>query len=472
MIKDVARNVITNYLTWCAQRKLRRWNPVVIGITGTVGKTTTKEMIAHILESHFAVKKSEGGLNSDIGLPLTILNLKTGYNAVSWLTIIVRAFTESFRSEAARYFIAEMGADKPGDIEHLTKIARPHISVVTSVARVHLNEDQFKNEEDIFDEKSKLVSCLGKDDIAILNADNEWTLKMKEKTSANVFLFSRKKDSQVELVESKATLEGITFTIRYEEKEYSFSSPVVADFLAFTFLPAILLGFLLKVPIEKIHEAVQSFRMPNGRFSFIEGINGSWIIDSSYNSSSYASREALSTLAKLPAQRKIAVLGNMNELGKYSEEEHKSIGAFAADKCDLLITVGKDAHWIAQAASDQQLAVSHTVDQSPLERGGDAKRRRGVFVEGMDKIQKKHQVNVTDEFKVKSFMDFQSAADFLKPLIQKDDLILVKGSQNKVFLEELIKQIMRHPEKAPDILVRQGPEWTKKKHDFLASVQA
>ncbi len=431
------KQLVIALLTFFAKQKLRRSQPVIIGITGTVGKTTTKEIVAHLLSAQFPVKKSEGGLNSDIGLPLTILNQKTGYNLVSWIRILFFGFLESFKKEPARYFVAEMGADKPGDIAHLVSIAPPHISVVTSVARVHLNEDQFRDEDAIAAEKAKIVTGLGENDIAILNADNPWTFAMREKTKARVLLFGHSDQAHIRLEKVRATLEGITFEVSYQSRRFEFQAPVVGSFLASTFLPAILIAFLLDVPLSKIQERVSSFRMPNGRLSLIEGINDSWIIDSSYNSSAYACREALLTLSALPGNRKIAVLGNMNELGSFAEEEHREIGTFAAERCDLLVTVGQDAQWIAEEASGQKPGRQSTADSRQL--------------------------------RIKSFLNYQQAAEYVKPLIQKGDLILVKGSQNKVFLEELIKQIMKHPETAHNVLVRQGPEWEKKKAAFLAS---
>lgn len=421
-MKRFLRNCVVRYLAYCAKRKLKIWHPIVVAVTGSVGKTTTKDIIASVLSTHFQVRKTEGNYNTDIGLPLSILNISVGASLLSWFGIIWRAWKAGFQADTASHYIIEMGADKPGDIRYLTSLIKPDVSIVTNIAKVHLEVGQFQDERAIQQEKSEIIRILTSNDLAILNNDNPHTREMKQQTVARTLLYGTTLESDLRVNSLRYTDDGIAFTVDYNNDRYHFTSSVLGDFFIYAFLPAIAVGLEFKIPIESIQEVITSFKPPKGRFNKIQGVKGSIIIDSSYNSSPYAAREAITSFSSVQGKRKIIVLGTMNELGAYSSEEHRSIGQYVATRCDMLITVGEDARIIAETAK-----------------------------------------KIVPQLVVTVCQNYQEASIYLSSIIQEGDLILCKGSQNNVFLEEVVKSIMQDPSQASTLLVRQGREWERKK---------
>jgi UDP-N-acetylmuramoyl-tripeptide--D-alanyl-D-alanine ligase len=416
------KKLVIAFLASCAKRKLKHWHPMVIAVTGSVGKTTTKEVIAAVVAQKYRVKKTEGNYNTDIGLPLTMLNMNTPRSWWKWPWVLIRSFLSSFQHDQQDCFVVEMGADKPGDITYLTSLVHPNIAVVTNVAPVHLAEGQFQDIRSIQQEKSMLVRCLSAHELAILNNDNPLTREMTTMTKAVTLLYGKSETSQVRVTQWKREEAGISFSVQYQGNIYPFFAPVFGEFLLYAFLPAIAVGFYLQIPVENLQDAIAHIRLPKGRFNRIEGINGSILMDSTYNASPYAVREAVDTFVQMPAKRKILVLGSMNELGKQSVEEHRKIGMYVAFVPDILLTVGREASFIADAAKQKNPALP-----------------------------------------VYAVLHYREAIAVLQPLLKEGDLVLLKGSQNTIFLEEVVKALMRDPSKASDLLVRQGPEWQQKK---------
>jgi UDP-N-acetylmuramoyl-tripeptide--D-alanyl-D-alanine ligase len=417
------KKLVIAFLASCAKRKLKHWHPLVIAITGSVGKTTAKEVIATVLSERYHVKKTEGNYNTEIGLPLTILNVKTPGDVWGWPFVLIRSFLSSFQQDQHDCFVVEMGADKPGDIAYLTTLIHPQIGIVTNVEKVHLAEGQFKDLQDIQKEKSMMIRCLSAEELAILNNDNRYTREMAKMTKAHTLFYGKEKTSHVHLVQWQSTMQGLSFSVQYHDGEYEFSSPVIGEFFLYAFLPAITVGLYLHIPIEQLQQSIANFSLPKGRFNLIAGINHSMLIDSTYNASPYAVQEAVHAFSQMPARRKILVLGSMNELGQQSAEEHQKLGSYVASFCDILLTVGAEAAHISSSAARK-----------------------------------------VPTLKIHHCGNYHEAVDFLHPLLQKGDLVLLKGSQNNVFLEEMVKALMQDPTKAKDLLVRQGPEWKRKKN--------
>ncbi|PIS32346.1 hypothetical protein COT40_00510 [Candidatus Peregrinibacteria bacterium CG08_land_8_20_14_0_20_41_10] len=427
-LHDLIKKTVLLILIWLARQKLKQTRPFIIGITGSIGKTTTKEAVFHLLQTKFKVKKNEGSYNTDFGLPLTVLNQKSGLNSMQkWFKILLKGLGQLFQKEVCQYLVLEMGADKPGDITFLRKIVTPQIAVVTTVAPVHLAEGQFKNLEEIAEEKSQLLLNLSTESWTILNHDDPRVLKMSLKTKTKLLTYGTSLQANLIASQIQTDLNGLTFTVSHKNEQQVFQSPLLGKHQIYTLLPAIAVGITQGFSLAEAALSFRKFTGPRGRFNLISGIKNSKIIDSSYNASPLAMRGALEFLAAQNVPRKIAVLGSLNELGITAEQHHRAIGQQVASIVTLLVTVGKQAYWIAESAQTHNSQPAHHLVRGRL---------------------------ITHHF-----LDPEEAGHWLKDKLKTGDLILVKGSQNNIRLEKLIKIIMAEPEKATELLVRQGGEW-------------
>lgn len=424
-MKKLFRQLVLFLLKRMAKRKLAKFKGKIIGVTGSIGKTSTKEAVFTVLNSKFKVKRSDKSMNSEFGLLLTILDVDSGYSsAVKWSWILLKAFYNSFFRDCCEVLLLEMGVDKPGDMDFLLSVVRPDIAVFTNVYSGHLDDGQFKDLQAIFDEKSKLVRGLPEGGVAVLNIDNPYIARLaKEMGNKNAITFGKDDVAEFTASDITQTIEGMSFILKYQHKEYEAFTNVLGEHHVYVVLPAIICANLMGMSIEESISALDRWTLPPGRMSIIDGIEDSIILDSSYNSSPAALKAALKTLDMVgQGKRRVAVLGNMNELGKESEQMHKEIGSIVPKYADLLITVGAEARNIAEEA------LKHGLDEEA----------------------------------VRSFSSALEASAFFKDSIQKDDVILVKGSQNRVRLERFVKEIMKHPEDAKNLLVRQEKIWEAK----------
>ena len=315
----------------------RKFDPRVIGITGSVGKSTTKELVRAVLSTRFNTLASEGNLNNEIGLPLTLLNLNASYERV----------------------VLEMGMYALGEIALLGDIARPHVGVVTNVGPTHL--ERLGTIERIAQAKTELVQALppaagevSKGGVAILNQDDPLVLAMANETRARVFTYglSPKADLWASDVTS-AGLEGIRFVFHYQGETIHVRVPLLGRHSAHTALRAALVGLVEGLDWEEIIGGLQS--LPSTaqlRLVAVPGPNESILLDDTYNASPASTIAALNLLDDLTAAKRIAVLGDMLELGSFEEEGHRKVGCRAADVVDLLIVVGTRARFIAAGAQD------------------------------------------------------------------------------------------------------------------------
>lgn len=416
-VKTIFKKIIEHLLTSKARRYLKKNNVQVIAVTGSIGKTSTKEAIYTVLRSQFEVASSQKSFNTPIGMSLAILGEEqSGFSSVqAWFNILKRIYFHPKKAPAK--MVLEMGADHPGDIEKLMSIAPPSISVVTAVREVHLAEGQFKDIEAIAHEKETLVRLLSRQGTAILNGDDGRVRPMH--TSAKKVMFGVDHPADIMAKDIQATPQKLTFMVTHEHQSEPCEVPVVGAFQVYVCLPAIAVGLSLGMTLRQCADALKHFKLPPGRLNPIDGQNHAHILDGSYNASPSTVLAALDVLHQLSAPRKIAALGTMNELGEQSKGAHLSIGQKAAQVADWLIAVGQEAEVIKEGA--QQAGMDSSV--------------------------------------IYTFADAREAGDFLKSKLQKDDLILVKGSQNKVRMERLVKEIMKEPQQAAELLCRQGQEW-------------
>jgi len=395
----------------------------IIGITGSYGKTTTMLATVSALKDNFKVKFSEGA-NSESGIPLNILGLKMkDYSLFDWIRVaILSPLSLLFNWQDYDIYVAEMGIDEPKEpknMGYLLKIIKPDIGVFVGVTSVH--SQQFESVipknvsgkkrlervlDAIADEKFRLISNLPDDGFAVLNLEDDFVLKRARLVKAN-------------LVPTKR--------IKIDFKDYVLPPEFEINFgLAVSVAKA--LGVDEK---EAIRSVKKHFRLPPGRSSLIKGIKGTLIIDSSYNSSPKAAEVMLRLLSELGRKlkrKKIAVLGDMRELGTQSKIEHENLAKIACKIADRIVLVGplmKD-YFLPYA-----LRLNYPRD------------------------------------KINHFQNAYLASEFLKKNIRGRELILVKGSQNNIFLEIVVKSLMLEKSKANALLCRQGDYWEAKRKRLM-----
>lgn len=315
----------------------------VIGITGSVGKSTTKELVAEVLEQRYRTLKNPGNLNNEIGLPLTLLHLTPGHERV----------------------VLEMGFYIPGEIAFLCDIARPQVGVVTNIGTVHA--ERAGSQEAIARGKAELVEALppAPEGVAVLNFDDPLVREMANKTRARVFSYGL--DPQADLwadgVEGLG-LEGIRFRLHYRNETLYLRVPLIGRHSVHTVLRAAAVGLIEGLSWQQI---VNGMRTGNAqlRLVAVRGENGALILDDTYNASPQSALAALNLLEELEGN-KIAILGDMLELGQYERKGHEMVGVRAAEVVDELVTIGERARVIAESAARAGLppAVITELDDS------------------------------------------------------------------------------------------------------------
>jgi UDP-N-acetylmuramoyl-tripeptide--D-alanyl-D-alanine ligase len=416
-------------------RRLARWTiwryrPGIIGITGSAGKTSTKLAIAAVLERDRRVRTAYGNLNSDLGLPLAILGdwserdlalvsratpagTKRFAKAGFWLKVIFISLWKIVFARPDEYpeiLILEYGADRPGDIKYLLSIARPNVSVITAVGDIPVHVEYYEGPADVAREKGRLIEYLPAGGFAILNGDDVTVLGLQSRTRARVMTYGFERGAEVRLsrFENKVydgAPAGISFKLEYG----SAVVPVRIDGAfgranAYAAGAAAAVGLVFGMNLVTISDALARYAPPPHRMELVPGVKFATIIDDSYNASLIAMRAALETLGALPAKRRVAVLGDMLEIGKYTPEAHESVGREAAKCADALFTVGPRAKFIAEAARAAGM------------------KRTAIF-------------------------SFDTADDARKPVqdfIKKGDLILVKGSHS-MRMDKIVEEIREVP---------------------------
>ncbi|MBA3532578.1 MAG: alanine racemase [Ardenticatenales bacterium] len=325
---------------------LREYGTEVIGVTGSTGKTTTKETVAQVLSAAFPLFKNPGNWNGRYGLPL----------ALGWL------------APEQRLAVLEMASDSRGEIAELVTMAPPRVAIVTTIQPTHL--DTFGDLATIAREKSDLVRALPPEGLAFLNADDALVREMAIQTKAEIRTFGLGQESDLRATEVQVTKDGTTFTLILsprmgQHEPQDFFTPLLGQHMLYPVLAAIGVGLHYGLTLEQIRHQLAKMEPVPGRLNPLKGLRGSLLLDDSYSASPAAMLAALDVVAALPARRRIAVLGDMEELGNYSDEGHASVGRQAARLLDRLVTKGEKARLIAQAAiraglTEEQVAITYT----------------------------------------------------------------------------------------------------------------
>ena len=348
-----------------------------VGITGSVGKTSTKDMVACALGSRYNVLKNEGNLNNEIGVPLTIFRLEPGYEAG----------------------VIEMGMSAFGEIRALTRIVRPKVGIITNIGVSHI--EKLGSRQNILRAKLELLEGLQPDGLLILNGDDVMLSGVKDLLEVRTVSYGLEDnaDYQAYNIRSKGE-KGIDFNIKLDGNEYTVHVPAPGVHNVYNALAALAAGHELQIPAELLIDGIAGYSPGKMRLNIIKS-DGLTIINDAYNASPQSVKAAIDVLKEIEAERRIAVLGDMLELGEWSMSAHRETGAYVAgSNTDLIITVGQAAAYIAEGALETGFPGSGTVVLSN-----------------------------NDE-----------AIRYLKDIIRKGDAILVKGSRG-MMMEEIVNAL-------------------------------
>ncbi len=423
------KQAIVSLLTWEARMVLARHKPRVIAVSGSVGKTGTKDAIFAALSRRLHVRKSEKSMNSDFGVPLTILGLHSGWrNPFKWMWNLGSGLIFAIAGKMyPKWLVLEVGADRPGDIRRIAKWVRPDIVVLTHVPEIPVHVEFFDSPQAVVEEKRSLVEYLRPGGTLVVNGDD---LLLKdglakfagERVSFGLEEYNDFFGSDVLISYDEAgNPEGMKFQLNY----VGAITPVVVHGTlglprVYSALAAIATAKVAGVSIDEAIEGLRNWEPSPGRMRVVPGIKGSVIIDDTYNSSPAAVFAALDTLSDIQAKRKIAVLGDMLELGKYAADAHRQVGARAEQCTDILWTVGIRSRATGEAALDAGMK---------------------------DKNVREYE-----------FGESQRAGKELESVLKPGDVVLIKGSQS-LRMERAVLEIMAEPQKAGELLVRQDAEW-------------
>lgn len=360
-----------------AEYKRSLYNIPVIQVTGSVGKTSTRDIIANVIRTKYKTLQTEGNLNNHIGLPTTILKLKD--------------------HEA---LVVESGMNHLGEISYLGKITKPTIAVITNVGTAHIG--LLGSRENILKAKLEILENLKPEGTIVINNDNDMLNKWaKEDKVYKKYTFGIDEKSDVMAYNIKIGNNSSTYNVKINNEEYTVNVPISGKHFVYNSLCAIAVGNLLGISPENIIKGIETFSLTKNRMEVVKIKDNVTVINDAYNASYDSMKPALEYLSELPANRKIAVLGDMFELGEFSEEIHRKVGIeVVTHKIDILVTVGKLAKYIAEEAKYLRMPEENIIS-----------------------------LETTEE-----------ASKYLNKILQKDDAVLLKAAHGMHF-SEIFKSI-------------------------------
>lgn len=401
----------------------------LVVVAGSVGKTSTKTALATMLGQKYRVRLHEGNHNTHMSAPLAILGIPYPEHIKS-----IGAWREVFRAAQARIvqpadvdvIVQEIGADHPGEIAHFGTYLNPDIAVITAITPEHM--EFFKSMEAVAQEE---LAAANFSKLAIINRDDIDGQYASYLNNANLNTYGTSDAAEYHFVESGFSVQdghvGQFVAPEFGGQTVPATIKVLGEHNMRPAVAAGAVGVKFGLSPQEISAGLEQIRPIPGRMCLLEGVRGSMIIDDTYNSSPVAAESAIQTFHSLAAPQRIVVLGTMNELGDASASEHQKLGRmFRPDIVDWVVTVGEEAErYVAEAA-----------------------RAQGC--------------------QVKSFQNAVQAGGFVHGVIQEGALVLLKGSQDKGYLEEAVKVILKHPEQS-NLLVRQSPAWLAHKEAYFST---
>ncbi len=417
-MKRFARAIVVAILGWQVRRLQKKDGYKIVAVSGSVGKTSTKLAIAKVLSRHFRVQYQEGNYNDKVSVPLIFFGqtMPSLFNPVAWLAIFISNEIKLWQKYPYDVVVLELGSDAPGQLAQFKKyLGRIEIGVLTAITPEHMQF--FEDMDAVAREETQIAN------LATLTLVNKDMCPPQYLPSGGILTYAIEQPADYKMTNLNFDVAGCNFDIETGgTKIFSAQHEAIAEPLLYAVLAAIAVAKKLGMPDTEIQAGLADITPAPGRLQVLNGINGAIIIDDTYNASPEAVKAGLKTLYRLNAPQKVAILGNMNELGKYSEAAHREIGELCDPvQLELVVTIGPDANkFLAPAAAAKGCTVK-TFD-SPYEAG-----------------------------------------DYVKTMLKPSALVLAKGSQNGVFAEEAVKQLLANALDGAK-LVRQSKQWLRIKH--------
>ncbi len=408
--KPVKNRIFERVLRLMAKVVLLRQKPFIIGITGSVGKTTAKDMITHILSAQKTVWSTRRNYNNEIGVPLTILGINRDVNSFAGvLFIIYRWIYAVLTTEYPEILVIEMGVDRPYDMDYLMGFVKPDIAVLTAISYAH--SEFFDSIKEIIDEKQKLIILMKSGGTAVINYDDKNVRTVMQKTNNHIISYGTMENADVtatdiELCFRQCHTTGLSFKLNYKGKMIPVRlHNICARHMVYATLAALAVADVLHINIiEAVNDIADVITSP-GRMRLLEGKNDVLVIDDTYNASPKAMQAAIDTLGSAPAHRKIAVLGDMRELGKCSVKEHQKVAKYVRDNdINVIFYVGNEMHHAYIISRDEHKECYH-------------------------------------------FIDVTEAIDTVSSYVEQGDIVLVKGSRG-IHMEKIVRAIVHDPSQA------------------------
>lgn len=431
-MKSLFKYIVIALLTLEARIVVRRHRPRIIAITGSVGKTSTKDATYFALAHSHSVRRNQKSFNSEIGVPLTILDLQNPWGSpLGWIRALGRGMITAVGiTTYPEWLVLEAGVDRPGDMRKLCRWLTPDVVVLTRFPDTPVHVEAFPSPNAVIAEKRNLVRALSPDGILVVNYDDPKTRREQPREQQRICTFGLAQGADVRgrnvkpLYEEK-TIVGMQCNVLVGDEVAELTlRGVLGVQPVYAALAGIAVAVSIQVPLADAVAGVAEGAHAPGRMRLLSGKSETTIIDDSYNSSPAALEEALATLGRLTVEGcKIAILGDMLELGEYTVTAHTEGGAYAAEIVDELVTVGVRARTFAKSAREAGMAAEH----------------------------------------IHECADAYKAAKLVLALMREGDVILIKGSQTGIRLERAVKALMQEPERAGELLVRQEDEWLKRK---------
>ncbi|MEO8785342.1 MAG: UDP-N-acetylmuramoyl-tripeptide--D-alanyl-D-alanine ligase [Candidatus Saccharimonadales bacterium] len=423
MIKKLLRLVIVKILGWQVRRLQRRHQFKVVGVAGSVGKTSAKFAIATVLAQKYRVRFQAGNYNDLVTVPLIFFgkDLPSLFNPFAWLKVLISNELQLRKPYAYDVVVVEVGTDYPGNLIKFGAYLRLDIAVVTAISPEHM--EFFANLDDVATEELSVGVYADK---LVVNADLCDPQYLNIPGSMVTF---GGKTADYKLQDIKFSEESASYQIHHQSQVFKLRQAAVAKSEIYSATAASVVAELLALDKTQILAGVALIKPVSGRMQRLAGRKDSIILDETYNASPDAVMAALDSLYIFKSAHKIVILGNMNELGQSSASAHQQIGAYCdPEQLELVVTIGPDANqYLAPAAEEAGC-------------------------------------------RVKTFTDPYAAGQFVKDQLQPGSVILAKGSQNLVYAEEAIKPLLADPADSAK-LVRQSAAWTKKKQENFKHVR-
>lgn len=423
------KQLLQNLLKLLTRAILRRARPAIVGVTGSIGKSSSKEAIALVLARGMSVRASTGNLNNEFGVPLSVIGVESpGRSLPGWLAVIGRGvWLALFPAAYPRVLVLEMGIDRPGDMDYLLAMTgTPAVSVLTHVSGSHL--EFFGSVAAIGKEKGKLLAALDETGTAVVNADNEAAMKEASRTKGKLITYGFAKDATVRaehlrIIQENGRIEGVSFKLAYAGKSVPVRLPgLLGQHQVSSILSAVAVGIAMKMNLVDIASALLEWQPLAGRLQVLPGRHGLTLLEDSYNASPASIHAALATMREIIAPRKVIILGDVLELGPAKLDEHRKLAHdILMSGATVFIGVGRYMEHLATALHGTTFPQAH----------------------------------------IHHFADIEVALRTVPALLRSGDLVLIKGSQG-LRMEKLSEALLDESVDPARVLPRQSASWRAK----------